>query len=88
MARSCCADPHVLHRKAQQGLGRSQDEKLDGCGYEDGLEAHLSIRAVGPGNLITGGRGGGGIDRLELSLFSFAEYPIACCGEEGEENPP
>jgi len=21
-------------------------------------------------------------------LFSFAEYPVACCGDEGEENPP
>ena len=20
--------------------------------------------------------------------FSFAEYPVACCGDEGEENPP
>ena len=26
---------------------------------------------------------------LRLSrLFSFAEYPVACCGNEGEENPP
>ena len=22
------------------------------------------------------------------SLFSFAEYLAACCGDEGEENPP
>jgi len=21
-------------------------------------------------------------------LFSFAEYPVACYGDEGEENPP
>jgi hypothetical protein len=21
-------------------------------------------------------------------LFSFAEYPVACCGDEGEEHPP
>jgi hypothetical protein len=23
-----------------------------------------------------------------MRLFSFAEYPVACCGDEGEENPP
>ena len=23
-----------------------------------------------------------------ISLFSFAEYPVACYGDEGEENPP
>ena len=22
------------------------------------------------------------------NLFSFAEYPVACYGDEGEENPP
>jgi hypothetical protein len=27
-------------------LGRSQNEELDGCGYEDGLEEHVRIRAV------------------------------------------
>ena len=23
-----------------------------------------------------------------MALFSFAEYPVVCCGDEGEENPP
>ncbi len=23
-----------------------------------------------------------------MTSFSFAEYPVACCGNEGEENPP
>jgi Integrase core domain len=31
-------------------LGRSQNEELDGCGYEDGLEEHVCIRAVGTKN--------------------------------------
>jgi hypothetical protein len=25
---------------------------------------------------------------LIIELFSFAEYPVACCGDKGEENPP
>jgi hypothetical protein len=25
---------------------------------------------------------------LDKRLFSFAAYPVACCGDEGEENPP
>ena len=24
----------------------------------------------------------------QAALFSFAEYPVTCCGDEGEENPP
>ena len=44
MAHSCYADSHVVRRKARQGLGRSQDEKLDSRGYETGLEYHLSSR--------------------------------------------
>jgi hypothetical protein len=25
---------------------------------------------------------------LSIDLFSFAEYPVACYGDEGEGNPP
>jgi len=43
-----------------------------------GLHSELLYDTVSPRPSARGNRG----------LFSFAEYPAASCGDEGEENPP
>ena len=36
--------PHIAHRQARQGAGRGDGERLDGRGYEEGLEARVQFQ--------------------------------------------